>query len=155
MMIFRVYPSYVFAPISLTVLFSVLFCWFLISAIQQAKKTNRRKNLLLRTMIALMLPSIMILTTLFVALYMHAKQIEVDDHSLIIHSLFNRKEIAWKDIASVDGNFTLTTRLGLINKNSYAWMDVRTRSGEIIHISLRFLANTRRLEDFVRKKIPE
>ena len=153
-MIFRVYPSYIFAPITIAVLFLILFCWFLISAIQQAQNGTARVNLLLRTLIALILPSIMFVSMLYIALFMYSKQILVNDQSLITQSLFNKMEIPWKDISSINGNFILTTRLGLFSENNYAWMDVKMQSGEINHISLRFIANTRVLEEFIREKVP-
>jgi len=155
MIALSVYPAYTIVPAAMFAVFFLLAAWFIISAINQAQKATSPQHLLMRITVALIIPVIVMGATLFIFLYMNAKRIEVDDQFLRTYTLFDSKEIAWKDVSSIDANFTLTTRLGLTGKNSYAWIDLQMRSGETVHISLRFLAGTSELEGYIRQKFPK
>lgn len=156
MMIFRVYPLYIVVFFAFFGVSLLLFAWFISSAIRQARKGTRKPHFFLRTVVALLAPITLMALTFFASLYLNTKRIEVDSHALRAYTLFDEKEVIWSDVASVDANFVFSSLLGMPggDRSLYAWIDFRKSSGEMVHVSLRFMGDIWQLENFIRQQVP-
>ena len=83
------------------------------------------------------------------ATHILSKRVIVKDETIRQRSLFQTKELRWKDVRSMNGNFVPGGRLGLKGRSRHAWAAFVTKDGETVYSSLRFIRAVHEIQDVI------
>ena len=147
--------SYTIAFILLDIAFlfaALLLLVFLISS-TQARTGGLSSSLVLRRAFVGIVFGIILAGTLFPSIYVFTKHIVVSQVSISYASLFERKEVLWSQVTRINGNFVAGSRMGLLGRGDYAWVEFDTRDREPVIFSLRFMQGVTKLEQVIHQML--
>lgn len=132
-------------------LFAALLLLVILTSSTQVRTGGLSSSLALRRVFVGIVFGIILAGTLFTSIYVFTKHIDVSQVSVSYTSLIERREVLWSQVTRVNGNFVPGSRMGLLGRGDYAWVEFDTRDRGPVIFSLRFMQGVTRFEQVVRQ----